>query len=101
MDWPRLLATFGALAVMGMLALALRWTWGTGKGMHVPDPDDPTGQGLLEEVSRVPTEAAAQTLRTRLAAAGIRATVSLDRGLYRVLVFTDDAGRAKLVLRDP
>ena len=101
MDWPRLLASFGALVVMGLLAFALRWTWGTGKGMHVPDPDDPTGQGLLEEVSRVPTEAAAQTLRARLTAAGIRATVSRDAGLYRVLVFSENAGQAKLVLRDP
>jgi hypothetical protein len=100
MDWPRLFATFGALAVMGILIVALRWTWGTGKELRLPDPDDPAGSGLLEEVARVPTEAAAQALRSRLTAAGIRATVGREAGAFRLLVFTDDAGPAKLVLRD-
>lgn len=99
MDLPRLLATFGGLAVMGLLALILRWTWGTGKEQRLPDPDDPTGDGLLAEVTRVPTEAAAHALRSRLTVAGIRATVGRDPGGYRVMVFRDDVGTAKLLLR--
>jgi hypothetical protein len=100
-DLPRLLATFGGLVVMGLFAVILRWTWGTGKEQRLPDPDDPTGDGLLEEVTRVPTEGAARLLRTRLTEAGIRATVGRDGGSYRLLVFPADAGRAKLLLRAP
>lgn len=101
MDLPRLLATFGGLAVMGLFALLLRWTWGTGREQRLPDPDDPTGDGLLAEVTRTPTEAAALALRSRLAAAGIRATIGRDPAGYRLMVFVDEVGQAKLVLREP
>ena len=72
---------FGGLALMGVMVLLLRWTFGTGRnqpGPRIPDPDDPTGDGLLTEVSRVPTEPAAALLRRRLREAGIRATVARD-----------------------
>lgn len=97
----RFFALFGGLIMMGVMALALRWTFGTGKdqpGPRIPDPDDPTGDGLLEEVSRVPTETAAQVLRGRLVAAGIRATVGRTPDGYRLLVFPQDLVDAKLVL---
>lgn len=100
-DWTRFFVLFGGLIMMLGLVFALRWTWGTGKDLPAPrviDPDDPTGDGLLEEVSRVPTEPAAQVLRSRLLANGIRATVGrLDDG-YRLLVFRDDLINAKVVL---
>jgi hypothetical protein len=99
-----LLIVLGGAAMLGLLVLGLRWTWGTGRnqpGPRIPDPDDPTGDGLLEEVSRVPTEAAAQVLRTRLAAAGIRATVGrTPDGGHRLLVFRADMVNAKIVLRE-
>lgn len=97
----RFFALFGGLIMMGVMALALRWTFGTGAdqpGPRIPDPDDPTGDGLLEEVSRVPTEPAARILRARLRDAGIRATVAHERGAYRLLVFPADLVDAKLVL---
>ena len=97
----RLFVLFGGLLMMGGLALALRWTFGTGRNQpapHVPDPDDPTGDGLLEEVSRVPTEPAAQVLRGRLGAAGIRATVGRVDGGFRLLVFREDLVNARVVL---
>ena len=100
-DWTRFFVLFGGLIMMLGLAFALRWTFGTGKelpGPRVVDPDDPTGDGLLEEVSRVPTEPAAQVLRTRLLKKGIRATVGTLDGSYRLLVFRDDLVTAKLVL---
>ncbi len=100
-DTSRVVAILGALLMMGGLALTLRWTFGTGRDQpapHVPDPDDPTGDGLLEEVSRVPTEPAAQVLRGRLGAAGIRATVGRVDGGYRLLVFHDDLVNARVVL---
>ncbi len=100
-DWPRFFALFGGFIMMGGLIVGLRWTFGTGRdqpGPRVPDPDDPTGDGLLEEVSRVPTEPAAQILRSRLHAAGIRATVSGADGGYRLLVFPADLLDARVVL---
>ena len=99
-DWSRFFVLFGGLIMMGVMALALRWTFGTGKNQHLPDPDDPTGDGLLEEVSRVPTEPAAQLLRRRLRDNGIRATVGRADGAYRLLVFPADLVNAKLVLRE-
>ncbi len=100
-DWTRFFVLFGGLIMMGVLALALRWTFGTGKnapGLRIPDPDDPTGDGLLEEVSRVPTEPAAQVLRSRLQAGGIRSTVGRADSAYRLLVFPADLVNAKLIL---
>lgn len=97
----RLVAVLGGLLMMGGMVLALRWTFGTGRdqpGPRIPDPDDPTGDGLLEEVSRVPTETAAQVLRSRLVAAGIRATVGRVEGGYRLLVFPKDLVDARTVL---
>ena len=100
MDDPRFLGLFGGLVLMGLLTLGLRWTFGTGKNLPVPDRDDPDRDGLLAEVARVPTEAAAQVLRSRLIAAGIRATIGREGRAYRLMVFEDDVGQAKLLLRD-
>jgi hypothetical protein len=100
----RLTVILGAVLMLGILLIALRWTFGTGRDQpapHVPDPDDPTGDGLLTEVSRVPTEAAAQVLRSRLAAAGIRATVGRADSAYRLLVFPADVVNARVVVRRP
>ena len=97
-------ALFGPLVLLGLLMLALRWTFGTGAkhGVpRVPDPNDPTGDGLLTEVTRVPTPAAAELLRARLDRADIRATVGRAGGQYRLLVFTEQVVDAKLVLREP
>jgi hypothetical protein len=97
----RLTMIFGAVLMLGIVLLALRWTFGTGRDQlapHVPDPDDPTGDGLLTEVSRVPTEAAAQVLRSRLAEAGIRATIGRADGAYRLLVFPADLPDARVVI---
>ncbi len=98
----RLTMLIGAVLMLGIVLLALRWTFGTGRDLpapHLPDPDDPTGDGLLTEVSRVPTEAAAQVLRTRLADAGIRATIGRADGAFRLLVFPADLVDAKVVVR--
>jgi hypothetical protein len=97
----RLLLLLGAPAMLGLLALGLRLTFGTGRnqpGPRIPDPDDPTGHGLLEEAGRATTQPAAQVLRDRLSAAGIRSTVARADDGFRLLVFRDDLGNAKLVL---
>ena len=101
MSDQRLIMIFGAVLMLGIMLLALRWTFGTGRDQpnpHVPDPDDPTGDGLLTEVARVPTEAAAQVLRSRLADAGIRATIGRDGSAHRLLVFPADEADARVVV---
>ena len=105
-DPTRFSVLFGGLLLMVVILLLLRWTFGTGKNVpaaRLHDPDDPTGLGLLEEVSRVTGPTAAEVLRGRLAAAGIRATVSRaddapSGAAYRILVFPDDLKAARVVL---
>ncbi len=102
MDFPPSLVEYGgAAAVLAAMALLLRWTFGTQNARRIPtdDPDDPVGSGLLEEVTRVPSETAAGLLRRRLAGQGIRATVArAEPDGFRVLVFPDDVVNAKVVL---
>jgi hypothetical protein len=103
-DLTRFSVLFGGLLLMGVIVLALRWTWGADRKIpeaRLVDPDDPTGLGLLVEASRVPDPTAAEALRSRLARAGIRATVRRDdprAGPYRILVFPDDLKPARVVL---
>ena len=101
-DITRFSVLFGGFLLMGVIILALRWTWGTGPKIptaRLTDPDDPTGLGLLVEACRVPDPTAAEILRTRLAKAGIRATVRRDETAgYRILVFPADLPNAKVVL---
>jgi hypothetical protein len=105
-DLTRFSVLFGGFLLMGVIVLALRWTWGTGRNIpaaRLPNPDDPTGIGLLVEASRVPDPTAAELLRARLARAGIRATVRRDDDpagsrAYRILVFPDDLKPARVVL---
>jgi hypothetical protein len=97
----RFFVLFGPLLLMALFAVLLRWTFGTGRdqpGPRIVDPDDPTGDGLLTEVSRVPTDSAAQVLRARLREAGIRATVARDGAAFRLLVFPADEKDARVVL---
>ncbi|MBW0105883.1 hypothetical protein [Pseudonocardia sp. KRD291] len=98
---PSLIEYGGAAVVLVVMASLLRWTFGTQNSRRPPvnDPADPVNDGLLEEVSRVPTEPAAQVLRRRLAEQGIRSTVSRagDDG-YRLLVFRDEVKDARVVL---
>ncbi len=103
-DQTRLFVLFGGFVLMGAMMLLLRWTFGTSRnqpGPRIADPDDPTGDGLLEEVSLVPTETAAQILRARLVRAGIRSTIGRTDTGYRLLVFPADLVPAKIILRDP
>jgi hypothetical protein len=101
-QFARFVLLFGPFLALGVLVVILRWTFGTARDVpapHLPDPDDPTGFGLLEEASRVPTAAAADVLRARLVAAGVRATISrADEGGYRLLVFPVDLVAARVVL---
>lgn len=97
----RIWAILGGLLLLTLMILALRWTFGNDRQVptaRLADPDEPEAFGLLEEVSRVPGAVAAEVLQGRLAAAGIRATLSRDGPAYRILVFPDDLKAARIVL---
>ena len=86
---------YRALLAAGTTGLSVAFDLPTQMGY---DSDDPDAFGLLEEVSRVPGAVAAEVLRGRLAAAGIRATLSRDGPSYRILVLPDDLKAARVVL---
>ncbi len=97
-----------ALLVVGLLGGLLRWTYGTHKQHVTPYAEEDAADaednlGLLREVAVVPTTEAADVLRRRLAADGIRATVrpTEDGAGRRILVFTEDESDARVVLAKP
>jgi len=98
-----LVELLAAALMLGTVMALLWWAVGTGRKLpnpRVADPTDVTGDGMLVEVARLPTEAAAQVLRTRLGRAGVRATIGSDLAHgYRLLVFADDVPAARTVLR--
>lgn len=87
-----------ALLLVLFLGGLLRWTFGTGRDLVVPQRGE--DYGLLTEVTVVPTGEAAEVLRQRLADEGLRATVAPtdDGSGRRILVFPDDVPAAKVVL---
>lgn len=86
-----------ALAAVGVLALVLRWIYGSGRALPPPKPS--RGDfGLLVPVATGLDAAAAEALRERLAGHAIRATVSPAEGGVMVLVFRADEPRARALL---
>ena len=90
-----------AFLAVGVLALALRWIYGSRRPprhrRHVPADRD---FGLLEQVVLVPDRGSANALRAVLSDAGIRSTLAARRdGDIEVLVFPPDAERARRLVR--
>jgi len=86
-----------AIAVVALMTVVLRWALGRDQFRPAgPLPDD---FGLLRVAALVDRLEVAQAVRHTLREAGIRSTIStgLD-GLIKILVFPDDAGRARRVL---
>ena len=84
-----------AFVVLALLALFMRWAFGTGSG-HVQPPaaDD----GLLTRVATLSRREAALALRAVLSDAGIRSTVRFPAAhRAEVLVFPEDAERARML----
>jgi hypothetical protein len=85
------------LAVIGALALVLRWVYGVSR----PMPPEPRADdfGLLREVTTVDDACDANALRAVLADAGIRSTIArTPHGGTTVLVFVKDLDAARQVL---
>jgi hypothetical protein len=99
-------ATYGlvvAFAVVGLLALLLRWTFRRGTSLVAAPPKvgDPDDYGLLVAVAAPATFAEAELVRARLVGQGIRATLAPTTQGPRVLVFPDEAKTARALLRGP
>jgi hypothetical protein len=82
-----------AFLVLALLALFLRWAFGTGSGREQPPPTD---DGLLTRIATLSRREAALALRAVLSDAGIRSTVRFPTAHRAdVLVFPEDADRAR------
>ena len=87
-----LLGPLIAFVVLGLLALFMRWAFGTGAERPPPSPAD---DGLLLRIATLSQREAALALRAVLSDAGIRSTVRFPAALRAdVLVFPEDAERA-------
>jgi hypothetical protein len=91
-----------AFAVLALLALFMRWAFGTGYGREkgqdrgrrtaAPPPDE----GLLTTIATLSRRESALALRAVLSDAGIRSTVRCPAPHRAdVLVFPEDAARAR------
>ena len=90
-----------ALAVVGVLALLLRWAFSSGKSVveRRPTVGGEGEYGLLVPVAEPATFVEAEVMRRRLVDAGLRATLAPTTDGPRVLVFPEDLKNARLVLR--
>jgi hypothetical protein len=85
-----------AFVVLGLLALFMRWAFGTGYGRQAPPA--PAGDELLTLVATLSRRESALALRAVLSDAGIRSTVRFPAAHRAdVLVFPEDAERARAV----
>jgi hypothetical protein len=103
-DWGSYSFLFGpvlAFAVVGVLALLLRWTFGSHTSLveRRSEPGSPEQYGLLVRVASPSTFIEAEVMRRRLTDAGLRATLAPTTEGPAVMVFPEDLKAAELVLR--
>ena len=83
-----------AFAVLALLALFMRWTFGSTTAR--PKPRPPADDGLLTRIATLSRRESALALRAVLSDAGIRSTIRVPvHGRADVLVFPEDADRAR------
>ena len=84
-------------AIVGVLALVLRWVSAPGRSLVAGRPrrGAPDDYGLLVPVASPATDAEAEVLRRRLVAAGIPVTVAPTTEGPRLLVFPEDERAAR------
>jgi len=93
-----LLGLLVAFLVVGLLALVLRWAYGSSRTPSPPAGGD-ADFGLLREVAVVESPGEANALQAVLSDAGIRSTSGpAGRGRTRVMVFASDLDRARGVV---
>jgi hypothetical protein len=83
-----------AFVVLALIALFMRWAFGTGYGRQATPP--PAEDGLLTLVATLSRRESALALRAVLSDAGIRSTIRFPaEHRADVLVFPEDADRAR------
>ena len=83
-----------AFVALALLALFMRWAFGTGYGRSTPTPE--ADDGLLTRVATLSRHESALALRAVLSDAGIRSTIRVSAPhRVEVLVFPEDAERAR------
>lgn len=94
----RVLAPF---LVVGVLVLLLRWTWSKGHSVvqRRPQSGPPNDYGLLIPVAAPADATEAAAIGALLDRAGIRSTLADTQEGPRVMVFENDADRARALLR--
>ena len=102
-SWGAYSGLFGqlmAFAVVGVLALLLRWAFGRGRSLvERPPRAGRTGDyGLLVAVASPGSYVEGELLRQTLLAAGVRATLATTTEGPRLMVFRGDERRARQVL---
>lgn len=95
-----LVAGLLALLVVGFLGLLLRWAFGRGRSLapRPPHRGNPDEYGLLVSVAAPADRDEAGRLAALLAAEGIRNTLVPTTVGPRLMVWPDDAARARQVL---
>ena len=85
-----------AFLVVGLLALFMRWAFGSGYGRRRPPA--PADDGLLTRIATLSRRESALALRAVLSDAGIRSTIRVPAPHRAdVLVFPEDAARARVL----
>ena len=85
-----------AFVVLALIALFMRWAFGTGYGRGAAPP--PVEDGLLTLVATLSRQESALALRAVLSDAGIRSTIRFPAPHRAdVLVFPEDADRARML----
>ena len=89
-----------AFAVVGLLALVLRWTFSRGHSLvaRPARPGRPDDYGLLVSVAEPGTFVEAEMIAAKLRAAGLRATLAPTQDGPHVMVFEQDRARALTLL---
>jgi hypothetical protein len=88
------------IAAVALVVIVLICRWVFTPNRPVPPPvEGPVDYGLLVPVAVVRTREDALMLRSVLQSAGIKGTVADADGGFAVLVFTDDAKRARELVR--
>ncbi|MEY9967711.1 hypothetical protein ABIA33_005790 [Streptacidiphilus sp. MAP12-16] len=92
-------------AVVGVLVLLLRWTWSPRRGRsfasRTPRRGAPGDYGLLIPIAAPADPAETLLLIARLDAAGIRSTLVDTTQGPRLMVWPEEAGKARRVVGTP
>ena len=101
-DLEYILAPLVALAMVALLALVLRWTYGSGGSRTgAPRPGSVGDHGLLTPMLTVRDPQRASELVRTLRDEGIRASLSGPPGRQLLLVWPTEVSRAAELLRKP